>query len=493
MSLGVLVLFGNVPLSGKLRAIRALDRRGDRRRRSHRGLGGGLSDCLRKMLRKPLTIQHEKVGSQFASLRHGRAMCRIMFRGQTSAPGSSAMSVQSRVRVLDRLHSSDDVSQALKERFSKAEGHINAAERKLWRETERGFWSGRQAIARISEAWLHLEGLLAELPALDRYLPAELTQVRIDTWVQHLRPGPVYDAWQEIRQAEAAIHAHPFSEGRNLFGPAIRPHVARLHRYVGGLRNLRDAVAAEIVGRCVRLRPIAHAALEAAILDALWSESLFDALPMDGDMPDSALAARGVADEISAKLEGLADREYLDLSIRRDMPYSQVHLFVGGPSLAEAMSDEFGVSQPTASLVIFDRAENRLLHVLEVFGRWERSPCLEALCRLARILHAGAGPGSGPGNLQSAGIAIYHTHHCGPEEMPSFDLDGGPTLGDDIKTLVESAFSEDAPVHDKRLIPTVETFSVDRWAFVPGVGDGSLTGALIQFKALPEGFVGRPR
>lgn len=412
-------------------------------------------------------------------------MCRIVFRGQTSAPGSSAMSVQSRVHILDRLHRSDDVSQAFKERFSKAEGHINAADRKLWRETERGFWSGRQAIARIAEAWLHLEGLLAELPALDRYLPADLMQGRIDTLVQHLRPGLVYDAWQEITQAEAAIHAHPFSEGRNLFGPAIRPHVARKNRYVGGLYSLRDAVAAEIVGRYVRLRPITHAALNDAILDALWSESLFDALHMDGAVPDSAFAARRVAEEISAKFEAVADREYLDLSIRQDMPYSQVHLFAGGPSLAEAMSDESGLSQSTASLVTFDRGGNRLLHVLEVYGRWERSLCLEALGRLARLLPSHHGSDVERGHVQWAGIAIYHTHVAGPEEMPAFDLDGGPSLGDEIKTVVESAFSKDVPAHDKRLIPNVETFSFDRWAFRPGLGDGSLTGALIQFNALP--------
>lgn len=395
------------------------------------------------------------------------------------------MSVQSRVHILDRLHRSDDVSQAFKERFSKAEGHINAADRKLWREAERGFWSGRQAIARIAEAWLHLEGLLAELPALDRYLPADLMQGRIDTLVQHLRPGPVCDAWQEITQAEAAIHAHPFSEGRNLFGPAIRPHVARKNRYVGGLYSLRDAVAAEIVGRYVRLRPITHAALEAAILDALWSEALFDALHTDGAVPDPALAARRVAEEISAKFEALADREYLDLSIRRNMPYSQVRLYAGGPSLTEAMSDESGLSQPTASLVIFDREGNQPLHVLEIFGRWERSRCVEALGRLARLLPSHRGSDAGRGHVQWAGIAIYHTHAAGPEELPAFDLDGGPSLGDEIKTFVESAFRIDVPAHDKRLIPNVETFSFDRWAFRPGVGDGSLTGALIQFNALP--------
>jgi hypothetical protein len=32
----------------------------------------------------------------------------------------------------------------LRERLLKVEGHINAAERKLWRDTARGFWSGRQ-------------------------------------------------------------------------------------------------------------------------------------------------------------------------------------------------------------------------------------------------------------------------------------------------------------------------------------------------------------
>ncbi|MCG6941612.1 MAG: hypothetical protein LJE69_10220 [Thiohalocapsa sp.] len=37
--------------------------------------------------------------------------------------------------------------QALLERLVKADGHINAAERKLWHDTDRGLWSARQAKA----------------------------------------------------------------------------------------------------------------------------------------------------------------------------------------------------------------------------------------------------------------------------------------------------------------------------------------------------------
>jgi hypothetical protein len=46
--------------------------------------------------------------------------------------------------------------QALLERIEKADGHINAAERKLWHETDRGLWSARQAKARIGEVWMWL-------------------------------------------------------------------------------------------------------------------------------------------------------------------------------------------------------------------------------------------------------------------------------------------------------------------------------------------------
>ena len=44
-----------------------------------------------------------------------------------------------------------------KERLKKTLGHINATERKLWHDTDRGLWSAKQAKARLAEAWLWLE------------------------------------------------------------------------------------------------------------------------------------------------------------------------------------------------------------------------------------------------------------------------------------------------------------------------------------------------
>jgi hypothetical protein len=57
----------------------------------------------------------------------------------------------------------------LKARLEKADGHINAAGRKLWYETDRGFWSGDQAKARLAEAWLWLRGEPVEPLPLERY------------------------------------------------------------------------------------------------------------------------------------------------------------------------------------------------------------------------------------------------------------------------------------------------------------------------------------
>ena len=47
---------------------------------------------------------------------------------------------------------------ALRALLEKADGHINAASKKLWYETERGFWSGDQAKARLAQVWLWLHG-----------------------------------------------------------------------------------------------------------------------------------------------------------------------------------------------------------------------------------------------------------------------------------------------------------------------------------------------
>lgn len=67
----------------------------------------------------------------------------------------------------------------LKARLDKADGHINAAERKLWYETDRGFWSGDQAKARLAEAWLWLRGEPVQPLPLERYLKKDVLQQRL--------------------------------------------------------------------------------------------------------------------------------------------------------------------------------------------------------------------------------------------------------------------------------------------------------------------------
>ncbi|MBK1631766.1 hypothetical protein CKO31_13670 [Thiohalocapsa halophila] len=65
--------------------------------------------------------------------------------------------------------------QALLERLVKAGGHINAAERKLWHDTDRSPWSARQATARIAEVWLWLGEHDEAAPDVGRYLDRETT------------------------------------------------------------------------------------------------------------------------------------------------------------------------------------------------------------------------------------------------------------------------------------------------------------------------------
>jgi hypothetical protein len=375
----------------------------------------------------------------------------------------------------DQLFRSDSVPSALKERLIKAEGHINAAERKLWAETHRGFWSGRQAVARLAEAWLHLHEALPELPAVERYLPDDLTQSRIDAFLHRIGPGPLSSAWQEISAAEAEIHGHPFAEAQGLYGESIRPHVGRFDRYVRALRHLRDAIADEIAARYVRLRPISNLLLRSTILDALRSESMFDELHYGAAVPEAAVAAARVTTEICTSLQAVIDREYLDLSIRRDVSYGELREKGDPERLAGSDS-----SQLVASVVTYDSAGRSPLHVIEVIGQWDRQACLDALHRLSCLIGAGGVIEGKRATPQWLGLACYHTHRGVPGEPPWFDFNGGLTLSDEIEAAVECAFRSGVPNVKESTIPSVETFAFDRWG-KPPAGNGTVTGALIEF------------
>ena len=145
-----------------------------------------------------------------------------------------------------------------KERLNKAQGHINATERRLWHDTDRGFWSAGQAKARLAEAWLWLEDGM-EFPPLDRYLAREVVQARLEAFAQ----GPVSDAvkvaWAEVGAAEQAILETGFpslkSPMKGLKREALEAGLARKYRYLNALRDLKRSVEDAIAERFVDLRP----------------------------------------------------------------------------------------------------------------------------------------------------------------------------------------------------------------------------------------------
>jgi len=140
------------------------------------------------------------------------------------------------------------------ERLLKAERHIEAAERRLWKETERGLWSGRQAMARVAEVWLRFQGQLDSLLPPERYLPSELLQETLVVLEGAAIGTPLAARLQEIAAAEAAILREPFSRLPNPPRDELRAGLARKYRYLDALRGLVQEVEDAIADRYVTLR-----------------------------------------------------------------------------------------------------------------------------------------------------------------------------------------------------------------------------------------------
>ena len=144
-----------------------------------------------------------------------------------------------------------------KVRLKKALGHINATERKLWHDTDRGLWSARQAKARVAEAWLWLEDG-AEYPPVERYLAREVVHARLEAFERAPMSDAVKTAWTEVGAAEQAILETGFpslkSPIKGLKREALEAGLTRKHRYLGALRDLvrrvEDMVAERFVDLC---------------------------------------------------------------------------------------------------------------------------------------------------------------------------------------------------------------------------------------------------
>lgn len=160
----------------------------------------------------------------------------------------------------DIAETAEPLRQALLERLQKADGHINAAERKLWHETERGLWSAHQAKARLAEICLWLEQPPVELPALERYLPQALLQQRLEEFAQASKSARLEEAWAETAATETAIRAEPFPPSRSELPPArqrdlLNAGLARQRRLYNALRQLANVVEEEFAQRYLSVRP----------------------------------------------------------------------------------------------------------------------------------------------------------------------------------------------------------------------------------------------
>jgi hypothetical protein len=132
--------------------------------------------------------------------------------------------------------------QALLERIEKADGHINAAERMLWHETDRGLWSARQAKARIGEVWMWLtEQRTDALPDVERYLDRETTDERLAGFADARKSERLEAAWAVIDCAEHAIIDDPFPEltrapRTDAERTGLISGISREDRYIAALR-----------------------------------------------------------------------------------------------------------------------------------------------------------------------------------------------------------------------------------------------------------------
>lgn len=142
----------------------------------------------------------------------------------------------------------------LKERLDKADGHLNAADRRLWNETERALWSAHQAVARLAEVWFRLDGSLDALPPVEKYLPRDVMSERVQSFAQACETGDLAAAWSEVVAAEHAVLAEPFLSPPEETKETLTAGLQRQHRYIGSLRALKLAVEERVGNRYVTLR-----------------------------------------------------------------------------------------------------------------------------------------------------------------------------------------------------------------------------------------------
>ena len=147
----------------------------------------------------------------------------------------------------------------LLERLDKADGHINAAERRLWNETERGMWSARQVMARVAEVWLVLSGELTDLPPTERYLKKDIMHARLQAFVAAPKPLSLESLWHDVELAQETILSTPFPRLSTRLSEAERVELKngleRKYRFIDALRKLVDLMESYFADRFIAVRP----------------------------------------------------------------------------------------------------------------------------------------------------------------------------------------------------------------------------------------------
>ena len=148
----------------------------------------------------------------------------------------------------------------LRVRLRKAAGHLNAAQRWLCDDIDRGLWSAAQAKARFAESWLWLNDERIDLPPLERYLARDVVRARLESFEHASKSKAMAAAWQEVETAERAVRETVFPV---ISGPttvnkeerkAIEEGLARVYGYLDGLCHVKRVVADVVAQRFMDLR-----------------------------------------------------------------------------------------------------------------------------------------------------------------------------------------------------------------------------------------------
>lgn len=142
------------------------------------------------------------------------------------------------------------------ERLKKADGHINAVERYLWQDKDRGMWSGNQAKARMVETLKLLREAPEDIAVLERYLSRQDMHALLEEFDLFMPDGVIV---REMEEAEGAVRENDFlAYGQDGLSPLEREEldngIKRAYQYRGALFCVLQAVETEVARRFPRVK-----------------------------------------------------------------------------------------------------------------------------------------------------------------------------------------------------------------------------------------------